>query len=209
MALALASNFPESQVELVTKDINLRIKADVFGVNAKDYDPDETSFEDMYTGVREIEVDPDRIDQFYQAKALELESEEKLHENQYVILKDKSNANHSAIGKCVKGKVSPLISPSESIWGIHPRNVEQSFALDCLLNDEVSFVSLVGKAGTGKTLMAIAAGLYKTLDEGRFQKGFWSLRPIFPMGRDMGISPETLSKNSTPGCSLFLTMSNI
>lgn len=196
-ALALDRAFDSSSVELVTKDINLRIKADVFGVNAKDYDPDETSFEDMYTGVKEVEVEPDRIDTFYKDKSLALNDEEKLHSNQYVILKDRSNSNHSAIGRCVDGSVIPLISPTESIWGIHPRNVEQSFALDCLLNDEISFVSLVGKAGTGKTLMAIAAGLYKTLDEGRFQRLLVS-RPIFPMGRDIGYLPGDVEQKLNP-----------
>ncbi len=196
-ALALAGEFADANVELVTKDINLRIKADVFGVQAKDYDPDETSFEDMYTGLKELEVDPDKIDRFYKEKSLVVDGEHKLLANQYVILKDRSNPNHSAIGRFYEEQVIPLISPTESIWGIHPRNVEQSFALDCLLNDDVKFVSLVGKAGTGKTLMAIAAGLYKTLDEGRFQRLLVS-RPIFPMGRDIGYLPGDVEQKLNP-----------
>ncbi|MCB0362036.1 MAG: PhoH family protein, partial [Bdellovibrionales bacterium] len=141
-ALGLQRKNPTGQVELVTKDINLRIKADVFGINAKDYDPDETSFEEMYTGVKEIEVDPQLIDRFYREKSVAYEGEQKLHSNQYVIMKDSSNSNHSAIGRYSgqQMKIVSLISPTESIWGIHPRNVEQSFALDALLNDEVLFV---------------------------------------------------------------------
>jgi PhoH-like ATPase len=197
-ALALAKEFTSATVELVTKDINLRIKADVFGVNAKDYDPDETSFEDMYTGLKEIDVNPDVIDRFYKNKMVTLNGEVKLLSNQYVIMKDRSNPNHSAIGRHVDaGEVVPLISPTDSIWGIHPRNVEQSFALDCLLNDDIKFVSLVGKAGTGKTLMAIAAGLSKTLDEGRFQRLLVS-RPIFPMGRDIGYLPGDVEQKLNP-----------
>ncbi|MBK8204635.1 MAG: PhoH family protein [Bdellovibrionales bacterium] len=198
-ALSLQRKFPIGQVELVTKDINLRIKADVFGINAKDYDPDETSFEEMYTGVKELEVDPLIIDRFYREKSVVYEGTQKLHSNQYVVMKDSSNPNHSAIGRFsgLQGRIVSLICPTESIWGIHPRNVEQSFALDALLNDELLFVSLVGKAGTGKTLMAIAAGLHKTLDDGYFQRLLVS-RPIFPMGRDIGFLPGDVEQKLNP-----------
>ena len=116
-----------------------------------------------------------------------------------MILKDSANPNHSAIGRYNQAEkaIVPLFSGPESIWGIQPRNVEQSFALDCLMNDEILFVSLVGKAGTGKTLMAIAAGLHKTLDEGRFQRLLVS-RPIFPMGRDIGYLPGDIEQKLNP-----------
>ncbi len=199
MAMALHSQYPNLSVELISKDINLRIKADVFGINAKDYDPENTQFEDMYTGMKEVEVEPDLIDRFYREKSVTWEHETKLFSNQYVIMKDQSNPNHSAIGRFSERdqKVIPLISPTESIWGIHPRNVDQSFALDALLNDEILFVSLVGKAGTGKTLLALAAGLYKTLDEGRFKRLLVS-RPIFPMGRDIGYLPGDVEQKLNP-----------
>jgi PhoH-like ATPase len=197
-ALAMQKAFPD-KVELITKDINLRIKADVFGIKAKDYDPENTHFEDMYTGVKEIDLEPDYIDRFYKDKSVALPPDMRLLANQYLVMKDVSNPNHSAIGRYSERdeKIVPLISPAESIWGIHPRNVEQSFALDCLLNDEILFVSLVGKAGTGKTLMAIAAGLFKTLDEGRFQRLLVS-RPIFPMGRDIGYLPGDVEQKLNP-----------
>lgn len=195
-AMALQHAFPKASVDLITKDINLRIKADVFGIKAIDYDPDDTSFEDMYTGLKEVEVDPGVIDKFYKNKAVDL-PETRLYSNQYVIMKDRSNPNHSAIGRFTQDHVVPLISPTESIWGIHPRNVEQSFALDGLLNDDIKFVTLVGKAGTGKTLLAIAAGLFKTLDESRFQRLLVS-RPIFPMGRDIGYLPGDVEQKLNP-----------
>lgn len=194
----LERQFPNASVELVSKDINLRIKADVFGIDAKDYDPDDTAFEDMYTGLKEVDVEPSIIDRFYREKGVVI-PDVKFFANQYVIMKDAANANHSAIGRFSQRdqRVVPLISPSESIWGIHPRNVEQSFALDCLLNDEMLFVTLVGKAGTGKTLLALAAGLYKTLDEGRFKRLLVS-RPIFPMGRDIGYLPGDVEQKLNP-----------
>lgn len=186
-------------VELVSKDINLRIKADVFDIDAKDYDPENTQVEEMYKGVKEIDLDPNQINSFYSDRGLELDGEYKFLANQYLIMKDRANPSHSAIGR-YDGKLNrvvPLISPTESIWGIHPRNMEQSFAFDALLNDELLFVSLVGKAGTGKTLLALAAGLHKTLDEGRFQRLLVS-RPIFPMGRDIGYLPGDVEQKLNP-----------
>lgn len=196
-AIALQKQHPKFTVELVTKDINLRIKADVLGIIAKDYEPDGASQEELYEGYLEIDLTPAEIDQFYQQK--KFVPSVKLYGNQYVIMKDSSNPNHSAIGRYSLNEqaIVPLVVSADTIWGIHPRNVEQSFALDCLLNDEILFVSLVGKAGTGKTLLAIAAGLHKTLDEGRFQRLLVS-RPIFPMGRDIGYLPGDIEQKLNP-----------
>ena len=201
-ALGLKKEFPKATVELITKDINLRIKADVFNVIAKDYEPEKVDVEEMYQGHREIEVEPSLIEGFYKDRMITYTENGplgNLSANQYVILKDSSNPNHSAIGRYSEkaGGIVPLLAPTESIWGIHPRNVEQTFAMDCLLNDEILFVSLVGKAGTGKTLIALAAGLYKTLDEGRFQRLLVS-RPIFPMGRDIGFLPGDVEQKLNP-----------
>lgn len=198
-ALSLQKQHPRYKVELISKDINLRIKADVYGLTAKDYEPNSGgNQEEMYEGYLEIEVSPIQIDQFYKDKKFS-SIDHKLQANQYLIMKDSSNPNHSAIGRYNESEkaIVPLISPADSIWGIHARNVEQSFALDALLNDEILFVSLVGKAGTGKTLLAIAAGLQKTLDEGRFQRLLVS-RPIFPMGRDIGYLPGDIEQKLNP-----------
>jgi PhoH-like ATPase len=196
-AMALQKKYSNIKVELITKDINLRIKADVLGINARDYEPDNVSQEDLYEGYQEIEISPAQIDQFYKEK--KFVADVKLIANQYVIMKDTSNPNHSAIGRYSEKEqgIVPLITGTESIWGIHPRNAEQSFALDCLLNDEILMVSLVGKAGTGKTLLAIAAGLFKTLDEARFLRLLVS-RPIFPMGRDIGYLPGDIEQKLNP-----------
>ncbi|MEZ0390730.1 MAG: PhoH family protein [Pseudobdellovibrionaceae bacterium] len=196
-AIFLQKQFPRIKVELITKDINLRIKADVLGVTATDYEPDGLSDEDLYEGYQELELSPEKIDSFYKEKRFV--PEVKLHANQYLIMKDASNPNHSAIGRysAAEQAIVPLFSGTDNIWGIHARNVEQSFAMDCLLNDEILFVSLVGKAGTGKTLLAIAAGLHKTLDEGRFQRLLVS-RPIFPMGRDIGYLPGDIEQKLNP-----------
>jgi len=196
-AIFLQKQFPRIKVELITKDINLRIKADVLGVTATDYEPDGLSDEDLYEGYQELEMSPDKIDSFYREKRYVPDI--KLHANQYLIMKDSSNPNHSAIGRysAAEQAIVPLIAAADNIWGINARNVEQSFAMDCLLNNEILFVSLVGKAGTGKTLLAIAAGLHKTLDEGQFQRLLVS-RPIFPMGRDIGYLPGDIEQKLNP-----------
>lgn len=196
-ALALQKQHPRQKVELISKDINLRIKADVYGVVAKDFEPATASPDELYEGYQELELQPAEIDGFYKNKRIEVEA--KLIANQYVIMKDVSNPNHSAVGRfsAAEKAVVPLQIPPDGIWGVHARNVEQSFALDCLLNDECLFVSLIGKAGTGKTMLAIAAGLHKTLDEGRFQRLLVS-RPIFPMGRDIGYLPGDIEQKLNP-----------
>ncbi len=198
-ALFLQKDF--SDVELITKDINLRIKADVFGIEARDYDGDEdlANKEEFYSGRAEMIISSDKIDLFYKEKALHPLPDLKLYPNHYVVMKDESNPNHSAVGRfdAGLGAIVPLVTPNDSIWGVHPRNVEQSFALDSLLNDDILFVSLVGKAGTGKTLLALAAGLHKTLDEGRFQRLLVS-RPIFPMGKDIGYLPGDVEQKLNP-----------
>lgn len=197
-ALALQNQYKDAAVELVTKDINLRIRADVYAVFAKDYEPERVEIDEMYQGHREIDVEPAIIEEFYAEKII-TSNTFALKANQYVVMKDLSNPNHSAIGRFSEkdNGIVPIMVPNESIWGIHPRNVEQTFAMDCLLNDEILFVSLVGKAGTGKTLMALAAGLFKTLDEGRFQRLLVS-RPIFPMGRDIGYLPGDVEQKLNP-----------
>ena len=195
-ALYLKKHNPSAHVELVTKDINLRIKADVFGIPAKDYDPDPApDFEDLYTGVRSLNVDRDQLQMFREKKCVSIENN-KLYPNQYVILKE---GKEMAMGRydSKKKQIMSIYQALEPIWGVHPRNREQHFALDALMNDDLMFVSLLGKAGTGKTLLALAVGLYKTLEESSFQKLLVS-RPVFPMGRDIGYLPGDIEQKLNP-----------
>ena len=156
---------------------------------------DHRTFEDLYTGVRDVSVNNDQLAIFREKQALSIENN-KFHPNQYVVLK---NGEGKAIGRYdqEKNKVVSIHQAPEPIWGVHPRNREQHFALDALMNDDLMFVSLLGKAGTGKTLLALAVGLYKTLEENSFQKLLVS-RPVFPMGRDIGYLPGDIEQKLNP-----------
>jgi PhoH-like ATPase len=188
----------ECPVIFVTKDTNLRIKADVVGLAAEDYESDKVSIEELYSGTAEVLVEKNEVDSFFDQGYLSLEEE--FFPNQCITLIESSNLSHTAIGRYRSDlqRFNPLIHiPKEGVWGIHPRNREQQFALDLLLDDDIQLVTLVGKAGTGKTLLAIAAGLFKSADEGNYSRLLIS-RPIFPLGRDLGFLPGDVEEKLAP-----------
>jgi PhoH-like ATPase len=188
----------DAQAIFVTKDINLRIRADALGLKVEDYDSERTDISELYSGVCDLEVSSSDIDTFYREGSLAL-SDPYYYPNQFIFLKDPGNPSHTALGKLNLDNqcVEPLIKPKDGMWGIRPRNKEQSFAADILMNDAVKLVTLVGKAGTGKTLMAIAAGLQKVTEEHAYQRLLIS-RPIFPLGRDIGFLPGDVEEKLTP-----------
>jgi PhoH-like ATPase len=185
----------------VTKDTNLRIRADALGLHAEDYDIEEVKLDTLWTGVAELDVDAWAVNEFYTNQAVAVgEAGDPPSPNEFVVLRDRANPQHSAVGKYSASRQAyvPLIKiPKEGVWGIRPRNKEQSFAMDLLLNDEIRLVTIVGKAGTGKTLLAIAAGLQKTMEENVYQKLLVS-RPIFPLGRDIGYLPGDVEEKLNP-----------
>jgi PhoH-like ATPase len=202
LALDLRDREKGAPVVFVTKDTNLRIRADALGLHAEDYDVEGVELDELWSGVAELAVGKEDIDTFYAKGQLEsrLEEPKAPPPNEFVVLHDRDNPQHSAVGKYNAATQSfvPLIKiPKEGVWGIRPRNKEQSFALDLLLNDEVKLVTIVGKAGTGKTLLAIAAGLQKTMEDGVYQKLLVS-RPIFPLGRDIGYLPGDVDEKLNP-----------
>jgi PhoH-like ATPase len=185
-------------VVFVTKDTNLRIKADAVGLVAADYESDKVSIEELYAGTSEVMVRKDEVDRFFGQGYLDLDGD--YLPNEGITLVEETNPSHTGIGRYqgALARVVPLIrTPKEGLWGIHPRNREQQFALDLLLNDDIQLVTLVGKAGTGKTLLAIAAGLHKAADEGDYSRLLVS-RPIFPLGRDLGFLPGDVEEKLAP-----------
>lgn len=188
------------KIVFISKDINLRIKCDAFSIEAEDYRPsefDHQETEDLYSGVANIKVKAEVIDELYTNKRVETTGN--FYPNQFVFMKDESSENHQAIGRYDGNAncIVPVFKPAEGLWGIFPRNAEQTFAFDILMNDEIQLVSLVGKAGTGKTLLALAAGLSKTIDEGKYSRLLVS-RPIMPMGKDIGYLPGSIEEKLNP-----------
>ncbi|MBI3534823.1 MAG: PhoH family protein [Deltaproteobacteria bacterium] len=200
IAISLKKEQPKRPVIFVTKDTNLRIKADALSISAQDYEQSSVQPEELYSGTLVISVEAHLVDEFYsQKKLVYQEASQTFKPNQYGVLKDTTNPNHTAMVRYSKelDALVPLYKPAEGLWGIFPKNAEQAFAIDALMNDDIKLVSLVGKAGTGKTLLAIAAGLSKTVDEGVYHRLLVS-RPVFPLGKDIGFLPGTVEEKLNP-----------
>ncbi len=203
VALDLLERDKANPTVFVTKDTNLRIRADALGLHSEDYDIEGlAALDELWSGVSVLDVAPEQVNDFYANGSIPFAPErgDPPSPNAFVVLRDRTNPQHSAVGKysAAKQAFAQLIkTPKEGIWGVRPRNKEQSFALDLLLNDEVRLVTIVGKAGTGKTLLAIAAGLQKTMEDGVYQKLLVS-RPIFPLGRDIGYLPGSVEEKLNP-----------
>ncbi|MBD2325624.1 PhoH family protein [Alkalinema sp. FACHB-956] len=185
-------------VVLVSKDTNLRIKADALGLDVSDYETDKVDISDLYTGSAEVLVDAEVISQLFREGGVILPGE--FFPNQAITLVNQLNPSHTALA-IVDGSGKKLVPitkfPHSGISRIQPRNREQSFAFDLLLRDDIQLVTLVGFAGTGKTLLAIAAGLHKVADERLYSRLLIS-RPVVPMGRDIGYLPGDIEEKLAP-----------
>lgn len=211
-ALALQEEIPDRRVTLVSKDINLRIKASVLGIHNEDYSNDQV-LDDvtlLYRGLRELEPD------FWQTHGKEVESWQEDGRTFYRVTGPETKDWFPS--QCLHlGGDSPLDaivrevnddnatiellddyqSPKHSIWGINARNLEQNLALNLLMDPEIDFVTLLGSAGTGKTLLALAAGLSQVLDDNRYKEIIMT-RVTVPVGEDIGFLPGTEEEKMTP-----------
>ncbi|MCK8487857.1 PhoH family protein [Paenibacillus sp. MBLB2552] len=209
--LAVALNYHLEQSELasprpvilVSKDVLVRIKADVLGLHAEDYLSDRTvGPSDLYGGYSSIKVHPSVIDEFYTYRFLPIKPlglSFSLYPHEFVILKDEMGTGKSALLKVNEDatRMEPLYLSNEPIWGISARNAQQRMALELLLNDDIPLVTITGKAGTGKTLLALAAGLLKVEDEHKYKK-LLIARPVVPMGKDIGYLPGEKEEKLRP-----------
>ena len=175
-------------VVFVSKDFAARIKAEALGLEVEDYENLKYSYEAIYKGLRKIEISKHEIDVFYKDGTITLPKLE-CRPNEYLLLT--SPEHSSAVGKfdVDKKEIEPLLK-SVNIWGIKPRNLEQKCAVDALLRDDIKLVTLIGPAGTGKTLLALACGMRKVFDEAYYSRILVS-RPVVPLGRDIGFLPGT------------------
>lgn len=181
----------------VSNDLNVRLKSDAIDVPAEEYKAGKVTVENdtLYSGHDITYISREELDEFRTNGKVAFTND---LDNEYFIIKEEGNDRNSALGRYsrVQGSLVKLIVPNAT-WGISPKNAEQHFALDALLNDDIKLVSLVGKAGTGKTLLAVAAALTKTLEEGKYKKVLIS-RPVVPMGKDIGYLPGSLEEKLDP-----------
>ena len=190
---------PKHATILVSKDINLRIKADALGLMAEDYETDRVFITDLYTGMVDMTVSTEKMAAFRAKGELVLDGGRSYCPNEYYTLTDEANSKKTALTKvdATGTKLIPILDSREGVWGIKPRNREQHFALDALLDDRVKLVTLMGKAGTGKTLVAMAAGLKRVINDREFRR-LVVARPTISMGKELGFLPGSLEEKLAP-----------
>ena len=207
-ALAVKELYPKRKCIVVSQDINMRVIADAIGLSTQDYQSSQVveSREAIYEGFRKALVDDEEIDAFYDDQEVYLYEEDfgnnPLMPNEFVMLVSSSNEKKTAIGRFDAWHlpILHLINVDDDLsWGVRPKNKEQRCGLDLLFDDDIPLVSLIGRAGSGKTLMAIMAGLEQVLgmDQGKYQKIVIS-RPVEPMGKDIGFLPGTMEDKILP-----------
>ncbi len=182
------------RVVFVTKDLAARIKAHSLGVVTQDFENQKVDWDELYTGHREAAATAEQIDAVFHGDTpptpADLGVDPPPNANEYLLLQDTANLTHTALARVSGGDegLRPVKRMSKPIFGILPRNLQQTMALDLLLDDSVKLVTLIGQAGTGKTLLALAAGMQRVVSDHAYTK-LLVARPIMPMGRDIGYLP--------------------
>ncbi len=195
---------PKSRkVVVVSRDINMRVKCDSLGLLTEDYYAEQVveNSEGLYTGRTEILVDEQIIDQFYSGEEIVLDqSDYCLFPNQFIMLISNSNDKKTALARFINYNtpLQKIIKSSANVWRTNPRNKEQQFAFELLMDPNVPVVSLVGKAGSGKTLLALAAGLEQTFNTNGIYKKIVVTKPVEPVGKDIGFLPGTMEEKMMP-----------
>jgi len=204
-ALTELNSNSRRKVIVVSRDINMRVKCDALGLPAEDYNKNQVvkHTDEVYTGFIKHLVDDQTIDHFYAGEEVFIDGEDEVIQpfaNQFIMLVSNSNEKKTALARFVN-YTKPLMRVYDNIdvWSVKPRNKEQNFSLNLLMDPEVSVVTLIGKAGSGKTLMAIAAGLEQIIGDRRgIYRRLIVSRPIQPMGKDLGYLPGTLEEKMSP-----------
>jgi len=192
----------DRKVILVSRDINMRVIADAVGVTSEDFQNNQVvdNSESIFEGYATVLVDDQVIDRFYEKQSVYLD-DKNLYSNQYVMMVSNANEKKTALGRYVSQvmPVRQLHTSKQKVWGIKPRNKEQQFLMDALMDPNIQIVTAIGKAGSGKTICAIAAGLEQTIDETKqeYTRVIVS-RPVQPLGKDIGFLPGTLEEKMSP-----------
>ena len=196
----LSDQTPNKPVVIVSKDLNLRLKANAIGLNAEAYEKDRFDEVMDYTGIHTIYVDEEELEEFNAIGCLTYVGDVELRPNEFINIRLHDSGKTAALAKVAshgENILVPLRFASEDVAGIRPLNMEQTFVMEALLDDNIKLVSLQGVAGTGKTLLAVAAGLRQVIRDFTFNKILVS-RPIMPMGKDIGFLPGDIDEKMRP-----------
>ena len=205
-ALSIKESNKKSKVILVSRDINMRVKCDALSIDCEDYSNDQVvdDIEGLYTGLIEYLVDDQVIDSVYKDEGVFLEEDEiKVEPNQFVMLISNSNDKKTALVRFLSYErpIRKIDSYKKGIWGVRPKNKEQNFALDLLMNPDIPLVTIIGKAGSGKTLLALAAGLQQcfgaTANDSHYSRVIVT-KPVEPVGKDIGFLPGSMEEKMLP-----------
>jgi PhoH-like ATPase len=201
-ALTSKSENPKRKVVLVSRDINMRVKCDALGIDTMDYDLEQVvdDPEGLYSGTQTLSVPDSFVEGFYSDSVFLDEKHGKFYPNQFIMLSSKENEKKTALAK-FKGYGLPLRRVStlkSTIWGVRGRNKEQTYALDLLMDPSIPVVTLVGQAGSGKTLLALCAALEQTFGSEPQYKKIVVTKPVQPVGKDIGFLPGTMEEKMLP-----------
>ncbi len=194
---------PSRKVVVVSRDINMRVKCDSLSLMTEDYQAEQVvkNSEGLYTGRTEILVDEQEIDRFYAGEPITMDKKEHyLCPNQFVMLISNSNDKKTALARFVNydTPLRKITNATRKVWNTLARNKEQQFAIELLMDPMIPVVSLVGKAGSGKTLLALAAGLEQTFSSESTYRKIVVTKPVEPVGKDIGFLPGTMEDKMLP-----------
>jgi len=192
----------DKKVILVSRDINMRVIADAIGLVSEDFQNHQVvdNSDNIYAGYSSVLVDDQIIDRFYEKRDVFLENPD-LVLNQYVLMVSNANEKKTALGRFINAAtpIRQLQTPKKGIWGIKPRNKEQYFLMDALMNPDIELITAIGKAGSGKTVVALAAALQQTLEPtSEHYSRIIVSRPVQPLGKEIGFLPGEINEKMSP-----------
>jgi|TARA_R110002020_G_scaffold35194_2_gene106301 PhoH-like ATPase len=205
-AKAVQQEYPNRKIIVVSRDINMRVICDSIGMIAEDYVTEKAaeSSDQIYNGFIEHLVDDQVIDRFYDGEEIlieEDETEQSWYPNQFIMMVSNANEKKTALARFISHHVplKKIMHDRLPDWNISARNKEQAFAVDLLMNPDIKIISLIGRAGSGKTLCAIAAGMQQTIGHGEnpYSRLIVS-RPVQPLGKDIGFLPGSMHEKMLP-----------
>tara|TARA_A100001515_G_scaffold32192_1_gene25137 strand:- start:65760 stop:67073 length:1314 start_codon:yes stop_codon:yes gene_type:complete len=203
-ALTEIQNSSRRKVIVISRDINMRVKCDSLEIQSEDFITEDAieNTDELYTGVLSHLVDDQLVDRIYEGEEIYFDKEDVIIQpNQYIMLVSNANEKKTCLTKFrdYNSPIKKVHGYSDGVWNVSPRNKEQMFALDLLMDPDIPIVSIIGRAGSGKTLLALAAGLEQVLEErSKKYKKLVVSRPIQPVGKDIGFLPGTLEEKMSP-----------